>query len=198
MMDAKFQYSKNARMNCHEVKNDQAASPIAARPPRPPALAWFGDMIDHCLEHAQQARAEKKPLIGILCEYAPRELIMAAGRPASLPVAARRTPSRPRRRICRQPVSADQIDVWLPCFEIHPFLEMADLVVRKPPATAKKRCSSDGPGPGRLLDRIAPEGKSTRLPSTIGSRSCGGSVISWPTVTKRPSATTASPPPSPS
>lgn len=42
-------------------------------------LEYFGDMIDHCYEYARAAKAEGRPIIGIMCEFTPRELILAAG-----------------------------------------------------------------------------------------------------------------------
>ena len=43
------------------------------------AFAWFDEMIEHCHEYATAAKAAGRPVVGILCEYTPRELIMAAG-----------------------------------------------------------------------------------------------------------------------
>ena len=139
-------------MNRHEVQNDQAASLIPANPPcpptpagrtsspRPPALAWFGDMIEHCLEHAQRARAEKRPLIGILCEYAPRELILAAG---AIPVclcggAADTIPA------AEEDLPANLCPLIKSTYGYHvlksnPFLEMADLVVAETTCDGKKK-----------------------------------------------------------
>jgi benzoyl-CoA reductase/2-hydroxyglutaryl-CoA dehydratase subunit BcrC/BadD/HgdB len=42
-------------------------------------LAWFGQMVDHCYDFAEAARAEGRPLVGIMCEFTPREVILAAG-----------------------------------------------------------------------------------------------------------------------
>lgn len=42
-------------------------------------IPWFDSMVDHCYEFAEQAHAEGKPIVGIMCEFTPRELIMAAG-----------------------------------------------------------------------------------------------------------------------
>ena len=41
-------------------------------------LAWFDNMIQNCLAYASDAKARGKRIVGILCEYTPRELIMAA------------------------------------------------------------------------------------------------------------------------
>ena len=46
--------------------------------PRLP-LPYFADMIDHCLDYASEAKKAGRPIVGILCEYTPREVILAAG-----------------------------------------------------------------------------------------------------------------------
>ena len=42
-------------------------------------FAWFDGMIEHCYDYATAAKKAGRPVVGILCEYTPRELIMAAG-----------------------------------------------------------------------------------------------------------------------
>lgn len=42
-------------------------------------LVHFRDMIDHCLDHAQAIKKQGRPVVGIMCEFTPREVIMAAG-----------------------------------------------------------------------------------------------------------------------
>ena len=46
-------------------------------------LEWFGKMIQNCYEYTTQAKAQGKHIVGIMCEYTPRELILAAN---ALPV----------------------------------------------------------------------------------------------------------------
>lgn len=36
-------------------------------------------MIDHCYDHVKAAKAEGRPIVGIMCEFTPREIILAAG-----------------------------------------------------------------------------------------------------------------------
>jgi benzoyl-CoA reductase/2-hydroxyglutaryl-CoA dehydratase subunit BcrC/BadD/HgdB len=43
------------------------------------ALSHFGGMVDRCLEYAEEAKRQQRPVVGIMCEFTPRELIMAAG-----------------------------------------------------------------------------------------------------------------------
>ena len=42
-------------------------------------MAWFAGMIDHCYDFAEAAKAQGQPVVGILCEFTPREIILAAG-----------------------------------------------------------------------------------------------------------------------
>ncbi len=39
----------------------------------------FEGMIDHCFDYAAAAKARGQPIVGIMCEFTPRELILAAG-----------------------------------------------------------------------------------------------------------------------
>src|SRR4030043_1320502 len=41
-------------------------------------LVWFGNMIQNCYEYACAEKAKGRHIVGIMCEYTPRELIMAA------------------------------------------------------------------------------------------------------------------------
>ena len=59
------------------VPSCNGTSPVAAKAPA--SLAWFEDMVSHCFDDASAAKQEGRPIVGIMCEYTPRELIMAAG-----------------------------------------------------------------------------------------------------------------------
>ena len=68
-------------------------------------LEWFAGMLNHCHDYARAAKSAGKPVVGILCEFTPRELIMAAGACRSAFAAGRpRRFPRPK-NICR-PISA--------------------------------------------------------------------------------------------
>ncbi len=58
-----------------------AAGPPTAIPSdgQPDPLAWFAGMMDHCYDFAQAATARGRPVVGIMCEFTPREIILAAG-----------------------------------------------------------------------------------------------------------------------
>src|ERR1017187_7965243 len=51
---------------------------VAGNEPPDPA-AWFAGMIDHCYDYAEAAKGAGRPIVGIMCEFTPREIILAAG-----------------------------------------------------------------------------------------------------------------------
>ncbi len=102
--------------------------------------SWFANMIPNCLAYATAAKDQGRPVVGILCEYTPREIIMAAG---AVPV-------------CLCGGSADTIptaEEHLPATlcplikstygyhaqKSNPFLEMADLIVAETTCDGKKK-----------------------------------------------------------
>jgi benzoyl-CoA reductase/2-hydroxyglutaryl-CoA dehydratase subunit BcrC/BadD/HgdB len=97
-------------------------------------------MIDRCYDYAAQAKAEGRPVVGILCEYTPRELIMAAG---GVPVclcggSADRIPA------AEQILPSNLCPLIKSTFGYHlegsnPFLEWADLVVAETTCDGKKK-----------------------------------------------------------
>jgi benzoyl-CoA reductase/2-hydroxyglutaryl-CoA dehydratase subunit BcrC/BadD/HgdB len=111
-----------------------------ARPTGESPIAWFDNMIPNCLAYAAGAKAQGKRIVGIMCEYTPRELIMAAD---AVPV-------------CLCGGSAEMIgpaEEHLPAnlcplikstYGYHverknPFLEMADMVVAETTCDGKKK-----------------------------------------------------------
>jgi benzoyl-CoA reductase/2-hydroxyglutaryl-CoA dehydratase subunit BcrC/BadD/HgdB len=103
-------------------------------------LKWFGGMIQHCYDYAVAAKEAKRPVVGILCEYTPRELIMAAG---GVPIclcggSAKTIPA------AEQLLPANLCPLIKSTFGYHvqhsnPFLEMADLVVGETTCDGKKK-----------------------------------------------------------
>ncbi|MBW7989611.1 MAG: 2-hydroxyacyl-CoA dehydratase [Planctomycetes bacterium] len=103
-------------------------------------LEWFGKMIQNCFEYATQAKANGKHVVGIMCEYTPRELIMAAD---ALPVC-----------LCggsaemigpaEEDLPANLCPLIKSTYGYHiekanPFLEMADLIVAETTCDGKKK-----------------------------------------------------------
>ena len=102
--------------------------------------AWFGSMIANCLDYVQRAHDAGRPIVGIMCEYTPRELIMAAGAVPvclcggsvdTIPAAERYLPS----TLC--PLIKSTYGHLVE--KSNPFLEMADLVVAETTCDGKKK-----------------------------------------------------------
>ncbi|MGD0381981.1 MAG: double-cubane-cluster-containing anaerobic reductase [Thermoguttaceae bacterium] len=103
-------------------------------------FAWFDRMIEHCYEYAKAEQAAGRPVVGIMCEYTPRELIMAAG---AVPVclcggSAKTIPA------AEQYLPANLCPLIKSTYGFHversnPFLEMADLVVGETTCDGKKK-----------------------------------------------------------
>ena len=121
----------------------EAPCPSPARPTEKAAecpLTWFKNMIPNCLEYARAAKADGKRIVGILCEYTPRELIMAAdgvpvclcgGSAKTIPAAEEHLPA----NLCPLIKSTYGYHVQ----RSNPFLEMADLVVAETTCDGKKK-----------------------------------------------------------
>ena len=101
---------------------------------------WFGNMIQHCYEYATDAKAKGKHIVGIMCEYAPRELIMAAdavpvclcgGSAEMIPPAEEHLPA----NLCPLIKSTYGFHVR----KANPFLEIADLIVAETTCDGKKK-----------------------------------------------------------
>jgi benzoyl-CoA reductase/2-hydroxyglutaryl-CoA dehydratase subunit BcrC/BadD/HgdB len=107
-------------------------------PPNP--LAWFGGMIDHCYDYAEAVRGAGRPIVGIMCEFTPREIILAAG---AVPVclcggSAATIPA------AEQHLPANLCPLIKSTFGYHvtgknPFLNWADLVVAETTCDGKKK-----------------------------------------------------------
>jgi benzoyl-CoA reductase/2-hydroxyglutaryl-CoA dehydratase subunit BcrC/BadD/HgdB len=106
----------------------------------PDPLVWFGEMIDHCYDFAESARAKGRPIVGIMCEFTPREVILAAG---AIPVclcggSAETIPA------AEQCLPANLCPLIKSTFGYHvtgrnPFLNWADLVVAETTCDGKKK-----------------------------------------------------------
>jgi len=97
-------------------------------------------MIQNCLQYACAAKASGRPMVGILCEFTPRELIMAAGAvpvclcggsTQTIPAAEEHLPA----NLCPLIKSTFGYHVQ----KSNAFLEMADLVVAETTCDGKKK-----------------------------------------------------------
>ncbi len=119
--------------------NRQDAAKSAAAPAADP-LQWFAGMLNRCHQYASAAKSAGRPVVGILCEFTPRELIMAAG---GVPVclcggSAKTIPA------AEEHLPANLCPLIKSTFGYHvlgtnPFLEMADLVVGETTCDGKKK-----------------------------------------------------------
>ena len=100
----------------------------------------FDNMIPNCLNYANEAKAAGRPVVGIMCEYTPRELIMAAGgvpvclcggSADTIPAAETELPT----NLCPLIKSTYGYHVQ----KSNPFIEMADLIVAETTCDGKKK-----------------------------------------------------------
>jgi len=117
---------------------DSASS--KAKGPENGPLAWFGKMIQNCYEYATDAKSKGKHIVGIMCEYTPRELIMAAdavpvclcgGSAEMIGPAEEDLPA----NLC--PLIKSTYGYHLE--KTNPFIEMADLIVAETTCDGKKK-----------------------------------------------------------
>jgi benzoyl-CoA reductase/2-hydroxyglutaryl-CoA dehydratase subunit BcrC/BadD/HgdB len=103
-------------------------------------LSWFNNMIPNCLAYARDAKARGRRIVGIMCEYTPRELIMAAdavpvclcgGSAETIGPAEEHLPA----NLCPLIKSTYGYHVK----KANPFLEMADMVVAETTCDGKKK-----------------------------------------------------------
>jgi len=103
-------------------------------------LTWFERMIPNCLQYAKDAKARGRRIVGIMCEYTPRELIMAAdavsvclcgGSAETIGPAEEHLPA----NLCPLIKSTYGYHIQ----KANPFLEMADLVVAETTCDGKKK-----------------------------------------------------------
>ena len=103
-------------------------------------LGWFGNMIQNCYDYATDAKAKGRHIVGIMCEYTPRELIMAAdavpvclcgGSAEMIPPAEEHLPA----NLCPLIKSTYGYHIQ----KANPFLEMADLIVAETTCDGKKK-----------------------------------------------------------
>ena len=120
---------------------DEICQPSPAPCGEPPdPLAWFGGMIDHCYDFAESAKGQGRPIVGIMCEFTPREIILAAGAvpvclcggsAATIPAAEQLLPA----NLCPLIKSTFGYQVT----GKNPFLNWADLVVAETTCDGKKK-----------------------------------------------------------
>jgi benzoyl-CoA reductase/2-hydroxyglutaryl-CoA dehydratase subunit BcrC/BadD/HgdB len=105
-------------------------------------------MIPNCLTYVRQAKERGRPVVGILCEYTPRELIMAAGHgewpagggvPVCLCGGSAKTIVAAERDLPTNLCPLIKSTYGYHVNRSNPFLEMADLVVAETTCDGKKK-----------------------------------------------------------
>jgi len=104
------------------------------------AFEWFENMVCNCLDYASEAKAAGKPVVGIMCEYTPRELILAAGGISACLCGGSVEMIGP----AEDDLPANLCPLIKSTYGYHtqkanPFLEMADLVVAETTCDGKKK-----------------------------------------------------------
>jgi len=137
-------YGNNKRLAeqcdpCEEPRQHPSVNCEGDKPENAP-LEWFGKMIQNCYEYAADAKAKGRRVVGIMCEYTPRELIMAAdavtvclcgGSAEMIPPAEEHLPA----NLCPLIKSTYGYHVQ----KANPFLEMAELIVAETTCDGKKK-----------------------------------------------------------
>lgn len=100
----------------------------------------FRNMVSHAFAYATAAKKSGRPIVGIMCEYTPREIILAAG---GVPIClcggdARKIPA------AEEVLPANLCPLVKSTYgylrtKSNPFLEMADLIVAETTCDAKKK-----------------------------------------------------------
>ena len=125
---------------CNPTKPQCSSPKPAIEGPANGPLCWFGNMIQNCYDYATDAKAKGKHIVGIMCEYTPRELIMAAdavpvclcgGSAETIPSAEEHLPA----NLCPLIKSTYGYHIQ----KANPFLEMADLIVAETTCDGKKK-----------------------------------------------------------
>ena len=103
-------------------------------------LNWFSRMLPNCLSYAQQAKANGRPVVGIMCEFTPRELILAAGAvPVCLCGGSAKTIAAAEQHLPSNLCPLIKSTYGYHVTKGNPFLEMADLIVAETTCDGKKK-----------------------------------------------------------
>lgn len=103
-------------------------------------LTHFANMIPNCLAYAEEQHAAGRPIVGIMCEYTPREIIMAAGGvPVCLCGGTAETIADAEDHLPSNLCPLIKSTYGYHVQGSNPFLEMADLLVAETTCDGKKK-----------------------------------------------------------
>jgi len=125
---------------CKSAKEKKDTDTCSSKQGRDGPFTHFENMIMNCLDYAEKQKRKGRKIVGIMCEYTPRELIMAAdaipvclcgGSVKTIPAAEEHLPS----NLC--PLIKSTYGYLIK--KSNPFLNMADLVVAETTCDGKKK-----------------------------------------------------------
>jgi benzoyl-CoA reductase/2-hydroxyglutaryl-CoA dehydratase subunit BcrC/BadD/HgdB len=103
-------------------------------------VTWFRDMVPHCLDYARKQKQNGAKIVGIMCEYTPRELILAAGGvPVCLCGGSAKMVSPAEEYLPANLCPLIKSTFGYSIQKANPFLEMADLLVGETTCDGKKK-----------------------------------------------------------
>jgi benzoyl-CoA reductase/2-hydroxyglutaryl-CoA dehydratase subunit BcrC/BadD/HgdB len=104
------------------------------------SLAWFQDMVRHALDYAVEQKGQGRNIVGIMCEFTPRELIMAAGGiPVCMCGGSFDTISAAEAKLPTNLCPLIKSTFGYSERKANPFLEMADLLIAETTCDGKKK-----------------------------------------------------------
>jgi len=103
-------------------------------------LDYFRGMVDHCCDHVKALKKRGRPVVGIMCEFTPREVILAAGAvPVCLCGGSPDTIASAERRLPANLCPLIKSTYGYHAEASNPFLEWADLIVAETTCDGKKK-----------------------------------------------------------
>jgi len=103
-------------------------------------FVWFGDMMQHCLDYAETAKKLGRKIVGIMCEYTPREIIMASGAiPVSLCGGTAKTLPSISEGLPQDLCPLIKATFWYSANDANPMMTIADLIVAETTPEGKKK-----------------------------------------------------------
>ena len=104
------------------------------------SFARFHTMIDNCYAYAREAKAAGRPIVGIMCEFAPRELILAAnGVPVCLCGGSAQMIEPAEHELPANLCPLIKSTYGYHLRKANPFLEMADFLVAETTCDGKRK-----------------------------------------------------------
>ena len=102
--------------------------------------SWFAGMLQRCHAYALAAKGAGRPIVGIMCEYTPRELILAVGGvPVCLCGGSASTIAAAEKHLPANLCPLIKSTYGYHVQRSNPFLELADLVVGETTCDGKKK-----------------------------------------------------------